>query len=97
VKKKRIPERWYQHYKSVSPLDELSDARLHALKTAIEEIADLESERNRLLEDTSLLETSLKDLQSCRKDNIKLLREKYGLEDALKKCWKRLVELTGGI
>jgi hypothetical protein len=93
VKKKQIPERWSQDYTSVSTLHTLPEKPLHALKTAIEEIWALEAERDRLLEDTSLLKTSLKDLQCCRIDNIRLLHQKYGLEDALQNCRERLLKL----
>jgi hypothetical protein len=91
VKKKRIPERWNRDY--ASALEKLPEPGQHALKTAIEEIAALEGERNGLLEDTRLLETSLKDLQDCRIDNMKLRRERHGLEDALRKCREGLVNL----
>ena len=97
VKKKPIPERWSQDYTSVSTLHKLPDKPLHALKTAIEEIWALETERDRLLQDASLLKASLKDLQACRKDNIKLLHQKHGLEDALQKCWERLTKLEKNI
>jgi hypothetical protein len=93
VKKKHIPERWTQAYASVSTLHKLPEMPLHALKTAIEEIADLEVERDRLREDTILLKTSLRDLQSCRQDNIKLLHQQYGLENALHKCRHALARL----
>lgn len=65
---------------------------LQALKTAIEEIGALQVERDQLREDAVLLKTSLRDLQSCRQDNIKLLHQKDGLEDALRKCRQELVE-----
>ena len=95
VKKNFIPDRWSQEYKSVSALR--TEAPLHALKRAIEEIGALEVERDRLREDTSLLAISLEDLQRCRRDNTKLLRQRYGLEDALLKCRKRLVELEKNV
>jgi hypothetical protein len=86
VKKKPIPERWSQEYTSVSKLHTLPENPLHALKTAIEEIWTLEKERDRLLEDTTLLETSLTDLRTCRKDYMKLLNQKHSLEHALQQC-----------
>lgn len=47
MKKKHIPERWNRDYSSA--LEKLPEPGHHALKTAIEEIAALEGERNRLL------------------------------------------------
>jgi hypothetical protein len=93
VKKKHIPKRWSREYNSVSALPRLPETPLHALKTAIEEIGALEIERDRLLEDSSLLNTSLKDLQDCRKDYLKLLHRKYDLRDALQKCQEQLSKL----
>jgi FtsZ-binding cell division protein ZapB len=90
---KRIPERWKEDYQSVTARRRLPEEPLWALKTAIEEIAILEVERDRLAEDASLLKTSLEDLQECRKNNIELLHERNGLGDELRRCRDHLAIL----
>jgi hypothetical protein len=86
ITKNSIPKHWRQLYESVLRVPRFPKQPIHALKTAIEEIAVLEREKAQINSEKLVLEKRLKELKDCEQDNRNLLLEKSDLEKALRNC-----------